>query len=406
MIWFFLSEIIFKKIEHTSKKMDDYLMKLGMIGLGKIGLPLAILMSKYFSFSGVDIDEDRINQINQRKKFFEPHLNEYLEKYGDNLIVSTDYTILEDCEVVFILTQSPSLDSGKFDSNYVKSALESLNKVNPECLAVISSTINIGDMIELRKIHPRLAYNPEFIRQGTIIRDFEFPKFVLIGAYEQEDYEKIAKIWSTITERPIYLVKPVEAEVIKLSSNLSFTLGITFANIIGELCDKFDADSNRVLEIIYKDRRDYKAGLGYSGPCFPRDVKCFGAICKEDDILSGYHFAQSLSTLNELTIQRAIKEILLHGSKSIGILGVSYKPNVPYIWGSQPISIAQNLLEQGYEINIYDPIAEENAKKVLRGNIHFYHELEECIKKSEVIFIGTPDYSNIKTSKKIVNFWR
>lgn len=381
-------------------------MKLGMIGLGKIGLPLAILMSKYFSFFGVDIDKDRINQINRRKKFFEPHLNEYLEKYGDNLIVSTDYMILKDCEVVFILTQSPSLDSGKFDSKYVKSALERLNKVNPDCLAVISSTINIGDMNKLRKIHPRVAYNPEFIRQGTIIRDFEFPKFVLIGANEQKSTDTIVKIWSTITDRPIYIVKPIEAEVIKLSSNVSFTLGITFANIIGELCNKFGADSNRVLEIIYKDRRDYKAGLGYSGPCFTRDVKCFGAICREDDIPSGYHFANTLDTLNELTIQRAVQEILLHGSKNIGILGVSYKPNVPYVWYSQSMKIAQNLLEKGYEINIYDPLAEENAKKVLQGNVHFYQELEECIKKSEVIFIGTSNFSNIKTSKKVVNFWR
>jgi len=377
---------------------------IGVIGLGKLGLCLAAIFSKHFQVYGVDLSEERVKQVQNRERFFEPQLNEFLEKYGENLHVSTDYTLLKDCKVVFIITQTPSLPSGKFDTKYVESALTELHKVNPKCLAVISSTINIGDIDRFKNIHERIAYNPEFIRQGSIIHDFLNPKFLLIGAETREDGERIAKIWRQIHSKPIYLVKPVEAEIIKLSLNVSFTLGIIFANMIGEICEKFSADSNKVLDVIYQDRRNYKAGLGFAGPCFPRDVECFKAICNELNVKSGYDLACLLSSLNNYTIERYLQK--LEQFDKIGILGVAYKPNVPYIYESQPIKIAQQLLEKGREIHIYDPLAEQNAREVLNGKVHFHSTMEKCIENSEVIFIGTPNFSNIRINKPIINPWK
>jgi UDP-glucose 6-dehydrogenase len=216
---------------------------------------------------GVDVSEKRLEQIRNREHFVEPQVNKYLEKYGNNLTMSSNYSILSDCEVIFIITQTPSLPSRKFDISYVKEALTNVVKKNSKCLVVISSTINIGDMNELQKIHKRIVYNPEFIKQGSILNDFSCPRFVLIGAFTENDGIEIAKIWRKYHAKPVFIVKPVEAEIIKLSLNVSFTLGITFANMTGELCEKFDADSNKVLDVIYQDRRNYKAGLGFSGPC-------------------------------------------------------------------------------------------------------------------------------------------
>ncbi len=381
-------------------------MNIGVIGLGKLGLPLAVLFSKHFQVCGVDISEERVRQITNHERFNEPQINKHLEKYGENLVTSTSYDILKNCEVVFVITQTPSLKSGRFDLQYVEFALKQLHKANPNCLAVISSTINIGDIDKLRTVHKRVCYNPEFIKQGSIIHDFENPKFVLIGAYTKEDGEQVEGIWKKIHNKPVHIVQPAEAEIIKLSLNVSFTLGITFANMIGELCEKFNADSSKVLDVIYQDRRNYQAGLGFAGPCFPRDVNCFKTICKENAIRSGYRFTMMLNDLNNSVVDRYIRKIKTLKIRKVGILGIAYKPNVPYIYESQPLKIAKQLLREGYEVYIYDPLAEENAKQVLNNKAHFCSTIDECMDEAKIIFIGTANYSDVKTDKSTVNPWR
>ena len=386
-------------------------MKIGMIGLGKIGLPLALVMSKKFQVYGVDIDEKRIRQIRMNEYIPEPHVNEYISLYGKNLKVGTNYEILKECEIVFIIVQSPSLPSGKFNSSYVASALKKLHNVNPNCLAVISSTINVGDMEKFAKIHKRICYNPEMIAQGKIISDFEKPKYIIIGAYDKKEAEILSKFWrkvlaETAPNVPIIIMSPVEAEISKISLNFSFTLGITFANIIGEVCERFGANPNIVLDVIYRDRRSYKPGLGFGGFCFPRDVKNFKALCLELGVKSGYEIAKLIDRINDLTVDRYVNEVMKHGERKIGILGVAYKPKVPYIRESQAIKIAQKLLSKDCELYIYDPLAEKNAKRTLKGNVQYCKSIEECIEKAEIIFIGTPNYSNVKTKKKVINPWK
>ncbi|HDN73878.1 MAG TPA: nucleotide sugar dehydrogenase [Archaeoglobus sp.] len=380
-------------------------MKIGVVGLGKIGLPLALVFSQRFKVCGVDLNKERIKSIVEHRRFLEPQVNEYLDRYKDNLEFSTSYEILRDCDVNFVITQTPSLPDGKFDLKYVKSAVENLHKVNPECLAVVSSTINIGDIDALRIIHGRIVYNPEFIRQGSIIHDFNNPKFVVIGAYSKRDGEIVAGIWRKIHNKPIYIVKPVEAEIIKIGLNFSFTLAISFANAMGEICERFNADSNVVLDIMYKDRRNYKPGLGYAGPCFPRDVKCFKQICNEHGLELGRILSSTVSVMNDIVVQKHLEKIKKHKKKRIGILGVAYKPNVPYIYESQPIKIAQELLNQNYKVYIYDALAEEAAKEVLHGEVYFCPTPRECIEKSDVIFIGTPNHKDLKTDKPIISPW-
>jgi len=382
--------------------------KIGIIGLGKLGLPLAVLFSKHFKVYGVDISERRINQIMNCERFHEPQVNEYLEEYGSNLKVSTDYKILKSCSVVFIIAQTPSLPSGKFDLQYVKSALKQLHKVNPECLAVISSTINIDAMQKLRKIHKKICYNPEFIRQGSIMHDFKNPRFVLIGAYNQKDGETVEKIWRTVHNKPIHIVEPVEAEITKLSLNVSFTLGITFANVIGEVCEVFGANPSKILNLIYLDRRDYQHGLGFGGPCFPRDVKCFERICQEKSVLSGSKFAGLINMLNNYTLDRYHHKILEAGKKKIAILGVSYKPDVALIVESQPLKIAEKLMREGYKLHVYDPLTEDEAAKVLNEpNVKFHPTTGKCLEHAEAVFIGMPLNipKHLLKGKTVINPW-
>jgi UDPglucose 6-dehydrogenase len=381
-------------------------MKIGIVGLGKLGICLAVTFSKHFKVFGTDVSKRRIQQILSRERFSEPLVNEYLDRYKDNLTITTNFDTLKCCDVVFIITQTPSTASGRFDLRFVKSALEMVHDVNPDCLAVVSSTINIGDIDVLEHVHGRIAYNPEFIRQGSIINDFQNPKFVLIGSYTASDGKEVTDIWRKIHDKPVYVVKPIEAEIIKLSLNVSFTLGIVFANMIGELCEKSHADSGKVLDLIYQDRRNYKPGLGFGGPCFPRDVDCFKALCRESSAKSGYKFAALLSELNNYTLERYYRTLTSFGKKRIGILGLAYKARVPYVDESQPLKIAQKLIAEGFEVFLYDGLAEENAKNELKGEAFFCSSIKECLDKAEIIFVGTPNYQNMKTKRPVVNPWK
>uniref|UniRef100_A0A6H1ZY13 Putative UDP-glucose/GDP-mannose dehydrogenasese n=1 Tax=viral metagenome TaxID=1070528 RepID=A0A6H1ZY13_9ZZZZ len=380
---------------------------IGVVGLGKLGLPLAVLFSKHFRVYGVDINSERLQQILDREQFFEPELNEYLKKYGDNFTLSLSYETLKDCKIVFIITQTPSLPNGKFDLQYVESALKQLHKANPKCLAVIGSTINVGDMDKLRLLHKRIVYNPEFIKQGSIISDFENPKFVLIGAYDTKDGLLVEHIWNTLHDKPCHITQPKEAEIAKLSLNVSFTLGITFANVIGEVCKKFNADAKTVLDLIYKDRRNYNPGLGFGGACFPRDVECFGSICDAKDIDSGCSFAAFLLFLNDSWIDYYIEKISKHNKDKIGILGIGYKLNVPYTEQSQSLEIAKRLEDNGFQLHVFDPLAEKEAKKHLPNAI-FYSTLKECLANVDLVFVGLPYTFERKllTGKIVVNPWR
>jgi UDPglucose 6-dehydrogenase len=387
-------------------------MVLGLVGTGKLGLPLALVFCKAgFEVCGVDVSEKRIESITRRIKFSEPQVNEYLEKYGERFSVSTDYRTLQDVSTVFVVAQTPSLRNKKFDLKYVKSAIADIHKVSPEALIVISSTINIGNLDILAKIHKRIAYNPEFIAQGSIIRDFENPKFTLIGAYEERDGEEVADIWRKIHDKPVFIVKPTEAEIIKLCLNVSFTVSITYANIVGELCEKFNADSDKILDIIYQDVRRYKSGLGFGGPCFPRDTTCLGAICSSVGVKSGSEFTKLLNRLNDATVERYARKILDQKPKNVAFIGVAYKRGVGLIDESQPIKIIKKLTAYNSKQRIfaYDKLVEERADKELPNIVSFCESLQEAIDKADVIFVGAPDSSLSKEmfkGKKVIDPWR
>jgi UDPglucose 6-dehydrogenase len=380
-------------------------LKIGVVGLGKLGLPLSLVFAKAgFEVYGVDVNEQRIKEI---RSFFlkcqEPKVAEYLQKYT-NFEFSTDYQLLCDVPMVNVITQTPSLPNGYFDMLFVREAVEQIHEMNEDALIIVSSNVNIGTVDRLSKTHGRICYNPEFIAQGTIIHDFENPRFVVVGAYKKDDGMQVSEVWKKVHDKPIHIVKPIEAEIIKLSLNFSYSLGITFANMIGELCEKFSVNSCKLLDVIYQDRRNYKAGLGFGGPCFPKDVDCFRSTCKDESIKSGYRIADLLSNLNDYTIDKYVREIKSYNKRRIGVLGVAYKPNVPYTYNSQSISIIQRLETKDCEIYVYDPLAQEEAQLILR-NAHYCTSKEECIERADVLFIGTPNFSNIDTSKPIINPW-
>jgi nucleotide sugar dehydrogenase len=377
-------------------------MELGIIGLGKLGFPLALVFAKAgFKVKGVDISKERITEITSHRTFPEPQVNNYLEKYGMNLSVSTEYETLRNCEAIIVITQSPSFPSGKIQSEWIENAVNKLHNVNPECLAIVSSNTPVGTTDKISKTHSRICFSPEFVAIGSVIRDFENPVYGIVGAYHKEDAELVIKIWRKVHNKPIFIVRPTEAEMIKLLHNFNCSLGITFANAVGEFCEKFEVDSKIVLDMLYKDRRDFKKGLGFMGACFPHAVEYFKAVSHEKNIVSLAKFADLLVDLNSYTIEKYLRIIESYNSKKIGILGIAYKAGTPYTFESQSLKIAEKLAQAGYEVRVYDPLVKLDYEK-----IKFCPTADECLKKSDVIFIGTINYADIKTDKAIVNPWR
>jgi len=377
-----------------------------VVGLGRIGLPLSLVYAKHgHEVVGIDIDTKRVNSIIHKEKLFEPFVNEYLEAYGNRCSYYTDLDHIKGSDVVTIIVATPSRPNGLFDVSGIEKIIRDIRSLDKGVLISISSNINIGTCDKLHEKYGRIAYCPEFIAQGSIVRGFENPKFTIVGAYDNKDAGILHKIWSTIHKKPIYVVKPAEAEIVKLGLNVSYCMGITWANIIGELCGIFNADSDKILDIMYNDWRNYKKGLGYMGPCFPRDTKCFGEICKEESVESGFQFTTVLDHLNDYTKRMYLNKIREYPKAKIGFLGISYKPNVPYVEASQPLEIASVLEKSGHQIFIYDPTAEYEAKKVLKSAI-FCTTIEECVQLSDILFVGTANYKDMAFDKPMINPWR
>ena len=367
-------------------------MKVGFAGLGKLGLPKALVYSsKGMSVQGVDVSSKRIEWIQANKSVSEPLVNQYWSEHG--FPVGCDYRLLHDCDLVFVLAQTPSLPSGRFNLGFVEDAVTQINLVNPDCLVAVSSTVNIGDCLKLQRKHSRIAYNPSFIKQGSIIQDFLLPPYVLVGSDNPVDTKLLTDVWNQIHQQPIITVKVIEAEVIKLAQNVAFTLQMTLANAIGDVCEQFSVDSNVVLDRIYDVRRKYRSGLGYGGPCFPRDVKCFKETCHQVHADLGAVLAEAVDVINErVTVEKYVGKIRGFKPEHIGVVGLAFKSGVPYVYDSQAIKIIQELqLFDSYVFHVFDRLAMAEASHVLQ-DVNFCESVEEVLEAADVVFIGTKEY--------------
>ena len=289
----------------------------------------------------------------------------------------------------------------------------------------IVSTVNPGDTERLNKKYGRVYYNPEMVAQGRIIHDMENPNYILIGCENKRDLKIIQRIWSKITDAPQYVSSTRTIELAKISLNVSLITQIMMANVIGGLADKMECDSKLILELVWKDIRKYRQGLGASGPCFPRDLALYKVICARYGHCLGERVINSLIFANKQIIYDWRNEIKKEAEKmkkdkvKVGVVGVAYKPYVPYLYASQSLEIIRTLLYDKFDINIWDAIKEasEDAKKqldnikkmyCLDNEIKVYDNLQEMIDNSDIIFIGLP-FKEIKEAnlknKIVIDPW-
>jgi UDPglucose 6-dehydrogenase len=391
-------------------------MKLSIIGLGKLGAPMAAVMAhKGHMVVGVDVNANYVAAIQEgRAPVRETGLEEMIQANRERLSATMDYEeAVLGTEATFIIVPTPSDPDGTFSLRNVMIAAEkigaALRKKQGWHLVVLSSTVMPGAtggklLPALEEYSGKkcgegfgLCYNPEFIALGSVIRDMLNPDMILIGESDERSGEILEKFYTGVCDSNPHIrrMTHVNAELTKISVNTFVTTKISYANMLAQVCETLPgADVDVVTSAIGCDSRIgqkyLKGALGYGGPCFPRDNLAFSALARANGVPP--ILAEATHQLNQSQAPRLAKWILawLPEGGTAGIMGLSYKPNTEVIEESQGLALAKHLLSVGVPVVVYDPAAMENARPQLAGKVTFATSAADCARQADVLAITTP----------------
>ena len=391
-------------------------MKLSIIGLGKLGAPMAAVMAhKGNTVVGVDINPAYVAAIQAgQPPVNEPQLAEMILANRERLTATADYeAAILATDVTFIIVPTPSGIDGKFSVEFVLRAAEkigaALRQKSSWHLVVLSSTVMPGSvegqlLPALEQASGKrcpegfgLCYNPEFIALGSVVRDMLKPDMILIGESDPRSGQILEDLYTRVCESNprIQRMNYVNAELTKLSVNTFVTTKISYANMLAQICEALPgADADVVTTALGCDSRIgakyLKGALGYGGPCFPRDNVAFSALARDKGVPA--LLAEATDALNKRQVPRLAKMILsqLPAGGTAAILGLSYKPETEVIEESQGVAIARELLAAGARVSVFDPEAMPNARRVLTGEITFAESAAACLAQADVVAITTP----------------
>ena len=388
-------------------------MKIGFIGLGKLGLPVALSIdSKGHDVLGYDINNDVEGYIlNKKIPYQEVYVDELLQ--NTNLKFTTNVEVVNNSEIIFVPVQTPHdpmyegitrIPDNRVDFNYdalvksIKEISEIVDKQEEEKIVVIISTVLPGTIESLikpilsKKI--KLCYNPFFIAMGTTVKDFTNPEFVLLGVDDEEAAKKVEYFYSTIHNKKVYKTSVKNAELIKVSYNTFIGMKIVFANTIMEICHKIGADVDEVIGAISlaNERlispKYLRGGMGDGGGCHPRDNIAMSWIAQKLDL--SHDFFSDLMLAREHQTEWLAKLCKDH-NLPIVILGKSFKPETNIKTGS-PSILLYNILKETHEVEIIDPIIDA---------VDEYENFMNNITEPKLFFVGTQHnfFKNVKFPK-------
>ena len=383
-------------------------MNICIIGSGYVGL----VTGACFSDLGnnvicVDSDKEKIRILKEGKvPFYEPGLEELVRRNAKKNRLSFTDNLKEGVkksEIIFIAVGTPSRANGEADLSFVevvsREIAEELDgyKVIVEKSTVpvetghwVSQTIKIYNT---KKVNFDVVSNPEFLREGSAIYDFMHPDRIVIGVESEKAKAIMTELYQPLNA-PMVFTDIKSAEIIKHASNSFLAAKISFINSVANICEKVGADVIKVSEGMGLDRRISKdfleAGIGYGGSCFPKDVDAFIHIAEKN----GYDFAllKAVKAVNEKQkelILSKVKKVLWNiTGKTIGILGLSFKPNTDDMRAAPSVDIIQALQQEGAKIKVFDPAAMERAAKIL-SKVKFCQDSYEVAAGAEVVIILT-----------------
>lgn len=407
-------------------------MTISVVGSGYVGLAIGMgLAEQGYNVIFVDIDENRIQQINEGKSpIHEDDLSELMQKLKDNYSATSDYNeAVQKSDVTFISVGTPSKDDGSIDLEAVKSAVQALgsaikfktsrHEVIVKSTVIPGTTENVLKPI-LEEFSGKTAFsdfglimNPEFLREGKALSDFRNPDRIVIGTENDMSRGVMKKIYNPFGADKLLFVDIKTAEMIKYASNGFLATKISFANEIGNLCKKIGIDTDTVFEGVGRDKRInpefFEAGLGFGGSCFPKDLEASIKIFKDFD--EKPRILEAVQEVNKEQISKfinlLIKKVHNLNNKTFGILGLAFKPESDDVRDTRAKPIIEILIEKGANIISFDPEAMEKFKKIypeIGTKIKYTNSAQELLDITDTLLILTkwPEFEKLDYSGKTV----
>ena len=399
-------------------------MKITMLGTGYVGLVSGTCFSEFgFDVCCVDKDNDKINKLkNNIIPIYEPGLEDLVKKNSSANRLSFSNNInknIKEADVVFIAVGTPTRrGDGHADLSYVYEAAEQIAKnLSGYTVVVTKSTVPVGTGDEVKNIikqtNPEANFdivsNPEFLREGNAIEDFMRPDRVIVGCKTNKAKEIISIIYKPLylIETPILFTDLKTAELIKYSSNAFLAVKISYINQMADLCEKVGADVHDVARGIGLDKRIgskfLHPGPGYGGSCFPKDTLALVETSRINK--TNISIVETVIKYNQQRKYDMADKILGvlkndYENKKVSILGLAFKPETDDMRDSPCLDIIPRLQEKGIKISAFDPVAMDQAKKMLK-DIEFSKDLEDCLKDSDALVILTEwnEFRSLSPSK-------
>lgn len=386
-------------------------MQIAVIGTGYVGLVSGACFAEFgINVTCVDVDKTKIDKLNQNIiPIYEPGLDQIVEKNvkAGRLEFTTDLkSAVEKSKVVFFAVGTPPKADGSPDMSYYQQAAEDVaSAMNGYKVLVTKSTVPVGTGKWLRNfVSERIpegmtfgvASNPEFLREGAAIQDFMRPDRVVVGSNEPEAIEVMKELYRPLylIEAPVVITSLEAAELIKYAANAFLATKITFINEIANLCDAIGCDVHDVARGMGMDnrigRKFLHPGPGYGGSCFPKDTRALTTVADQFGVET--RIVDAVIEANDLQRQAMIPKIekLVGGlsGKSIGVLGLSFKPETDDMRESPAIDICHSLIEKGAKVRAFDPVAMEESKHFITG-IEYASDEYDAIKGADVLVLLT-----------------
>ena len=386
--------------------------KITFIGTGYVGLVSGVAISDFgHRVICADISKEKIRQLNNGSvPIYEPGLTELLKKNFDAGRLSFTYDIknaIRDSEIIFIAVGTPEGKDGKSDITAVKSVAKVIGEnINAYKVICTKSTVPVGTGVLIKSIirshnQNNISFdyvsNPEFLREGSAVKDFLWPDRIIIGTENKKSLNIMKEVYDPlyINDKPILNTSIATAEMIKYAANSFLALKISYINEVANLCELLGADVKDVAKAMGQDGRIspkfLHPGPGYGGSCFPKDTKAFAKLSKENGEVM--HTIEASIQSNENQKIRMVSKMkkLVGGSfkgKRISILGLAFKPNTDDVRESASITMINAIKSDSGLINAYDPVANESMRKIFE-KVNYFNSWEEACKDVDAVAILT-----------------
>ncbi len=397
-------------------------MKISIFGLGYVGCVSAACLAKEgHDVIGVDVNPTKVEIVNRGEcPIVESGMSELIKEMANSqrLRATTNtQEAIDNSDLSLVCVGTPSNANGSLDLSYVERVCQEIgsalrSKTDRHTL-VIRSTMLPGT-IESVVVPALEAYserragrdfgvciNPEFLREGTSLRDFYAPPFTLIGADDEQTANLVRQLYATINAQ--VLVTPVKtAEMVKYVCNCFHALKISFANEVGNICKSLGIDSHEVMEVFCQDTKlnlsayYLKPGFAFGGSCLPKDLRAINYKAKQLDI--EVPLLSSLLQSNRLQVERAVEMVLRTGKNRIGVLGFSFKAGTDDLRESPMVSLIETLIGKGFQLAVYDRdvslarLFGANKEFIERGIPHISQlmrsSLDEVLETSDLLIVG------------------